>query len=67
MVTTHPSPASGVRHVRPGEDAAVDPRSWRAQIGWHDPRNTLDVDVIALLLRPDGRVGADSDMVFHNQ
>lgn len=62
-----PQFASGVRRVRPGENTAVEPRIWRAQIGWHDPSNTVDVDVIALLLRSDGRVGADSDMVFYNQ
>ena len=53
--------------MRPGENTAVTPGTWRAQIGWHDPSNTVDVDVIALLLRSNRQVGSDSDMVFYNQ
>ena len=62
-----PQPATGTRHLRPGENAAVAPGPWRAQIGWHDPSNSVDVDASALLLGADGRVGADHDMVFYNQ
>jgi stress response protein SCP2 len=62
--TTQPT---GTRQMRPGENTAVTPGSWRAQIGWHDPSNTVDVDVIALLLRSNRQVGSDSDMVFYNQ
>lgn len=60
-------PAAGTRHLQPGENAVLPSRTWRAQIGWHDPGNTIDVDVCALLLRSDGRVGTDDDMVFYNQ
>lgn len=59
--------APRVRHLRAGENTEVPSGIWRTQIGWHDPANTVDVDVIAFLLRPDGRVGTDRDMVFYNQ
>lgn len=55
------------QHLSPGENTPITSGTWRAQIGWHDPSNTVDVDAIALLLRSDGRVGADSDMIFYNQ
>lgn len=55
------------RHLRPGENATVDEVSWRAQVGWHDPANTVDVDACALLLDADGRIAADTDFVFYNQ
>jgi stress response protein SCP2 len=64
---TVPQPVIGTRHLRPAENAVVAPRPWRAQIGWHDPSNSVDVDASALLLGSDGRVGADHDMVFYNQ
>jgi stress response protein SCP2 len=60
-------PTAGTRHLRPGENAVLPSRPWRAQIGWHDPSNSIDVDVCALLLRSNGRVGTDEDMVFYNQ
>jgi stress response protein SCP2 len=41
--------------------------SSRAQVGWHDPANTVDVDACALLLDADGRIAADTDFVFYNQ
>ena len=62
-----PEPVCGVRHLRPGENAVIEPRSWRAQIGWHDPSNTIDVDACALLLGADRRVSSDHDIVFYNQ
>lgn len=60
-------PTPSVRHLLPGKNATVDEVSWRAQAGWHDPANTVDVDACALLLAPDGRIAADTDFVFHNQ
>ena len=60
-------PTPSARHLRPGENATVDEVSWRAQVGWHDPANTVDVDACALLLTADGRIAADPDFVFYNQ
>lgn len=59
--------AAVTRQLRPGENTTITCRTWRAQIGWHDPSNAVDVDVAALLLRSDGRVRSDDDMVFYNQ
>jgi stress response protein SCP2 len=56
-----------VQDLRPGENAVVDEVSWRAQVGWHDPHNMVDVDACVLLLNTEGRVGADTDFVFYNQ
>jgi stress response protein SCP2 len=61
------SPTPFVRHLMPGENAVVAEVSWRAQVGWHDPANTVDVDACALLLDADGRIAADTDFVFYNQ
>jgi stress response protein SCP2 len=55
------------RTHRTGRPAPRTQRPWRAQIGWHDPSNSIDVDVCALLLRSNGRVNTDEDMVFYNQ
>lgn len=66
-VVADPEAMAGVRHLRPGENTVIEPGSWRAQIGWHDPGNTIDVDACALLLGSDRRVSSDHDIVFYNQ
>ena len=66
MIDT-PTLTAAPRQLRPGENIAIATGTWRAQVGWHDLSNTVDVDVLALLLGPDRRVQADRDMVFYNQ
>jgi stress response protein SCP2 len=50
-----------------GANVPVDAAAVRATLSWTGGPGVPDVDVSALLLRSDGRVGSDDDFVFFNQ
>lgn len=50
-----------------GGNLPVTHGSVRAALSWSGGAGVPDVDVSALLLRDDGRVGSDDDFVFYNQ
>lgn len=49
-----------------GANIAVTAASVRAVLSWQSRSGTPDVDVLALLLTPAGRVRSDADLVFYN-
>ncbi|GMA88386.1 hypothetical protein GCM10025868_36360 [Angustibacter aerolatus] len=50
-----------------GGNAVVSAPRVRAVLAWDAAPGSPDLDVTALLLRGDGRVASDDDMVFYNQ
>ncbi|MEU9188160.1 TerD family protein [Streptomyces sp. NPDC048484] len=50
-----------------GSNVPLEATAVRAVLRWTPGRGLPDVDVSALLLGPEGRVGSDEDFVFYNQ
>lgn len=52
-----------------GQNVPLDPEitSLRMSVRWVAPADAVTVDLVALIVGPDGRVRSDADMIFYNQ